>query len=90
MKRLCKTNFGCGKRAKLSNLRNVRGVGVVNKNTWKVRCFGRYLKELPILDIVEVINANTCWKEVKLSNNETVTFGLNRSDKDLVSVSGLW
>ena len=89
MKTLCKTNFGCGKRAKLSNLRNIRGVGVVNANTCKIRFFGRYLKELPILDIVEIINKNTCWKEVKLSNNETVTFGLNGNDKNLVSVSGL-
>ena len=81
MSTLCKTNFSCGKRAKLKNLRNIKGVGVVNVNTWKIRCFGKYLKELPMIEIVKVIDDTTCWKKVELSNGDVVEFGLNFDDK---------
>lgn len=39
MKKLSSTNFGCGKRAKIKNLCIIPGVGIVNKNTHKVRVY---------------------------------------------------
>ena len=67
MSKLSSTNFGCGKRAKRSNLCIVGGVGIVNKNTGKVRAYidgSRTLKEefssLPVFFITGQF-LNSCY-----------------------------
>lgn len=67
MGKLSSTNFGCGKRAKRANLCIVAGVGIVNKNTHKVRAYidgSRTLKDefssLPVFYIVRQLG-NSCY-----------------------------